>query len=82
MGHSGKFKVYDAEAGSNDTNAVTVTMGALREVDANGNAAGTSGSAKHSIQTFASQDFSMSDAVDSAVVTDFGTVAARVTDPI
>jgi len=36
---------------------ITITMDALRETDAGGNTIGTSGSDKHSFNTFASQDF-------------------------
>ena len=42
------------------TEAITVTMDALREVDASGNAVGTSGNPKHTFNTFASQAFSFS----------------------
>jgi len=57
QGQSGKFTVYSAAAGRDA--GVTVEMDALREVDTEGNAVGTSGSEKHSIQTFASQDFTI-----------------------
>lgn len=61
-GQSGKFSIFDADADSPscDPNTITVTMDALRELDADGNAVGTSGSIKHSINTFAPQEFEIS----------------------
>jgi hypothetical protein len=58
-GSSGKFSIYDAAANgaSCDPSAVTVTMDFLRELDADGEAVGTSGNVKHSINTFAPQKF-------------------------
>ncbi len=51
IGNSGKFKV------STRLSNVTVAVDSLYEVDANGNPVGTSGASKHSIQTFANQEF-------------------------
>ena len=51
IGYSGKFKV------STRRTNVTVAVDSLYEVDANGNPVGTSGASKHSIQTFANQEF-------------------------
>ena len=51
IGNSGKFKV------STRLTNVTVAVDSLYEVDANGNPVGTSGASKHSIQTFANQEF-------------------------
>ena len=51
LGQSGKFKV------STRRSNVTVAIDSLHEIDANGDPVGTSGSSKHSIQTFASQEF-------------------------
>ena len=64
LGQSGKFTIYDLEAGETDERAVTVTIDALREVDAAGDSVGTSGNSKHSINTFAAQDFTIVPAVD------------------
>lgn len=58
LGQSGKFKVI-----SNDT-SIMVTFDNLYELDANGDKVGTSGNVKHSIQTFASQDFTFTDQED------------------
>mmetsp|Transcript_19924 Transcript_19924/g.46358 ORF Transcript_19924/g.46358 Transcript_19924/m.46358 type:complete len:317 (+) Transcript_19924:118-1068(+) len=58
QGQSGRFTVYSAAAGREA--GVAVLMDALRELDAEGNAVGTSGNVKHSIQTFAPQDFTIS----------------------
>lgn len=58
-GQSGKFTIYNSKRGISE--GITVTMDALREVDANGNAVGTSGSVKHSLNTFASQSFTIND---------------------
>ena len=51
IGNSGKFKV------STRLSNVTVAVDSLHEVDANGNPVGTFGASKHSIQTFANQEF-------------------------
>ena len=53
LGQSGKFTITSANA----TTGLQVTMDALREVDTAGNAVGTSGNPKHSINTFANQAF-------------------------
>jgi len=60
IGKSGKFTVYNKAKGLGDANKVTVEMDALREIDASGNEVGKSGSIKHSINTFAAQDFQIS----------------------
>jgi len=57
LGQSGKFKVYKTALGGADDKQVVVEMDALREVDSAGNEVGTSGSTKHSINSFASQSF-------------------------
>eukprot|EP00931_Biecheleriopsis_adriatica_P012795 TRINITY_DN11403_c0_g1_i2.p1 TRINITY_DN11403_c0_g1~~TRINITY_DN11403_c0_g1_i2.p1 ORF type:complete len:489 (+),score=98.29 TRINITY_DN11403_c0_g1_i2:50-1516(+) len=62
QGQSGKFTVYDERSGRGS--GIQVTMDALREVDADGFAVGASGSVKHSIQTFAAQDFTIASAED------------------
>ncbi|CAE8644381.1 unnamed protein product [Polarella glacialis] len=62
MGQSGKFTVYDERSGKGS--GIQLTMDALREVDADGTSVGASGSVKHSINTFAAQDFSIADAED------------------
>lgn len=45
---------------ANGNSIVQVTMDALRELDGDGNEVGKTGNPKHSIQTFASQDFTFS----------------------
>eukprot|EP00930_Biecheleria_cincta_P049383 TRINITY_DN345_c0_g1_i1.p1 TRINITY_DN345_c0_g1~~TRINITY_DN345_c0_g1_i1.p1 ORF type:complete len:325 (+),score=55.36 TRINITY_DN345_c0_g1_i1:84-1058(+) len=62
QGQSGKFTVYDERSGK--ASGIQVTMDALREVDAAGNAVGASGSVKHSINTFAAQAFTIAPAED------------------
>lgn len=52
LGQSGKMTITPPKG-----DAVMVTMDFLRELDANGNEVGKSGSKKHSINTFAAQDF-------------------------
>ena len=54
-----KSKVPKGSSGNSV--GIRVTMDALREVDASGNAVGQSGSVKHSVNTFASQDFTVGD---------------------
>jgi hypothetical protein len=51
LGQSGKMNLQ------NNNRTVQITMDALREVDANGNTVGNTGSKKHSINSFASQQF-------------------------
>jgi len=53
IGSSGKFAV------STRRSNVTVAIDSLYEVDANGDPVGTSGSSKHSVQSFASQEFAL-----------------------
>mmetsp|Transcript_171034 Transcript_171034/g.415702 ORF Transcript_171034/g.415702 Transcript_171034/m.415702 type:complete len:303 (+) Transcript_171034:59-967(+) len=65
QGQSGKFTLYTASRGR--SNGIQVWMDALRELDASGNAVGTSGNPKHSINTFAAQDFSIRDPEDVTI---------------
>ena len=51
LGSSGKFAV------STRHTETVIQIDSLHEIDANGDPVGTSGSSKHSIQTFASQEF-------------------------
>lgn len=74
FGSSGKFEVYDESKGKGT--GVVVEMDALREVDANGDTVGNTGSTKHSIQTFANQTFEIHDAES---VTINGTNASKIT---
>ncbi|CAK9015360.1 LisH domain-containing protein ARMC9 (Armadillo repeat-containing protein 9) [Durusdinium trenchii] len=60
QGQSGKFTIVPKGSSGNSV-GIRVTMDALREVDASGNAVGQSGSVKHSVNTFASQDFTVGD---------------------
>lgn len=62
LGQSGKFTVYDERRGK--ASGIQVTMDALREVDASGNSVGASGSVRHSIQTFAAQNFEIAPGED------------------
>jgi len=57
LGQSGKFRMFSTDAGQNDPNRVTIELDSLTELDANGNSVGSSGQERHSIQTFANQDF-------------------------
>ena len=57
QGQSGKFTVYRESEGRGS--GIEVTMDALRELDADGQPVGTSGSTKHSINTFAAQAFTV-----------------------
>jgi len=52
LGQSGKFTIKPAKG-----NGATITMDYLHEKSSEGDIVGKTGSAKHSIQTFASQDF-------------------------
>ena len=52
LGKSGKFTIKPAKG-----NGATITMDYLHEKDSDGKTVGNTGSVKHSIQTFASQDF-------------------------
>lgn len=74
QGQSGKFTVYPESKGVQS--GIQIEMDALREVDTNGGAVGTQGSDKHSIQTFASQTFTISPMV--MVQLDGGVSAAQV----
>jgi hypothetical protein len=51
LGQSGKINIENGDS------TVQVTMDALREIDANGNIVGKKGNPKHSINTFATTDF-------------------------
>jgi len=62
LGQSGKMTLSNAPAdGSITPNEVTITMDYIREIDAAGNIVGNEGpnSGKHSLQTFASQAFTI-----------------------
>jgi len=72
LGQSGKFRVYDELKGRDS--GIQVVMDALREVDASGLAVGVSGPTKHSIQSFATQNFTIA---KPEVVT-LGTVPATL----
>lgn len=67
LGQSGKFNVFDQAKGKADPNMVTVEIDALKEVDEAGEAVGTTGKVKHSINTFAAQAFTILDPVDAKV---------------
>lgn len=58
LGQSGKFTLYNTAAGQADENKVTIEMDGLYEVDEDGTTVGFSGQTKHSINTFAPQEFS------------------------
>jgi len=75
QGQSGKFTLVP-QGSSGDSVGLRVTMDALREVDADGNAVGTSGSVKHSINTFASQAFTVGEM--ETVLIGSGVSAAKV----
>eukprot|EP00931_Biecheleriopsis_adriatica_P034044 TRINITY_DN19705_c0_g1_i1.p1 TRINITY_DN19705_c0_g1~~TRINITY_DN19705_c0_g1_i1.p1 ORF type:complete len:356 (-),score=68.82 TRINITY_DN19705_c0_g1_i1:139-1206(-) len=72
LGQSGKFTIYDERRGK--ATGIQVTMDALREVDSTGQPVGTSGSVKHSIETFAAQEFAIAPAED--VTLEDGNVSA------
>ena len=70
-GQSGKFSLYDETVGSSDPNKVTIELDYLYEMAANGvDKVGNTGSTKHSIQTFASQDFTIAQPVDTVLNAD------------
>lgn len=60
LGHSGKLRMFSTDAGESDANAITIEMDSLRELDVNGEAVGDFGRSRHSINTFANQDFMFS----------------------
>ena len=64
-GQSGKMTI-----GFGDEKAVMVTFDAVTELDASGNAVGTSGSTKHSFNSFASQDFTIGDHMEGVCYED------------
>jgi hypothetical protein len=63
LGQSGKFRFFRESEGPNDPERVTIELDYLRELDAEGNQIGNSGPAsrRHSVNTFASQEFTFSD---------------------
>jgi hypothetical protein len=68
VGKSGKFSIFDTALGKSDPNAVTIEIDALREVAADGTTSvGAGGNAKHSLETFANQRFTIDDPVDDDV---------------
>lgn len=56
-GHSGQFSLIRSDEDGNATSA-KIRLAGVRELDAAGNTVGVSGSTKHSLNTFANQDFS------------------------
>lgn len=66
LGQSGKMKIWRPSSttqvsdNATDVKPITIFLDSLTEVDQNGNPVGTSGSSKHSFNTFASQDFTFS----------------------
>jgi len=75
QGQSGRFSVYATVAGESDPNKIVVLMDSLTEVDSAGNAVGASGNLnqRHSIQTFAPQDFTIQEPVADKI----GNVSTR-----
>jgi hypothetical protein len=68
LGQSGKFTIYDKTKGKEDPNRVTVELDYLYEMHSDGvTKVGNTGSTKHSIQTFASQAFTIDNPVDTTV---------------
>jgi len=55
---SGKFTIVPKGSSGNSV-GIRVTMDALREVNATGEAVGQTCSVKHSVNTFAAQDFTV-----------------------
>eukprot|EP00794_Sanderia_malayensis_P019848 gene19848-21790_t len=53
LGQSGKISIKNKKGGNN----AMITFDAIKELDASNSAVGTSGNKKHSLQTFASQEF-------------------------
>lgn len=77
LGQSGKMSIFNKVLGpSKDPNTVVVEFDALKELDSSGNTVGTSGSTKHSINTFAAQSFTITDPVE---VTYDGMQADKIT---
>jgi hypothetical protein len=60
--------MYSTDAGMSDPNLVTIEMDALRELDADGETVGNSGQERHSIQNFASQDFTFHPLVSNVLM--------------
>lgn len=75
QGQSGKFSLYATAVGESDPNKIVVLMDSLTEVDVDGNAVGASGNLdqRHSIQTFAPQEFAILEPVEEKL----GTVNAE-----
>jgi len=68
LGRSGKFSLSQAALGEEDPDKVTVQLDYLSEMSANGTTwVGKTGNAKHSIQTFANQDFIIDDPVNGTI---------------
>ena len=57
---SGKFTIVPKGSSGNSV-GIRVTMDALREVNATGEAVGQTCSVKHSVNTFAAQDFTVAE---------------------
>jgi len=58
LGQSGKMSIFDAGLGKSDPNLVTVFIDFLYEIASDGTTkVGLAGNPKHSIETFANQDF-------------------------
>ena len=74
QGQSGKFTIVPKGSSGNSV-GIRVTMDALREVDSAGVEVGKTGSVKHSIQSFATQDFTVG-SVEQVTVN--GVSAAKV----
>lgn len=68
LGQSGKIRMYGTDAGRSDPNLVTIEMDAMRELDTNGETVGSSGQERHSIQNFASQDFTFHNLVSDVLM--------------
>jgi hypothetical protein len=65
LGQSGKFTVFNEELGNNDPNLVTVQHDYLYAIVADGvSHVGNMGNPRHSIQTFANQEFTIDDPID------------------
>jgi len=62
QGQSGKFTVFATDKGDSDPNKIEVRMVSLTELDVDGNAVGTSGHNRHTVPSFATQDFTIGEA--------------------
>jgi len=75
LGQSGKFTIYDEDLGEEDPNKVTVQLDYLYEIAADGETkVGNTGNPKHSVETFANQQFVIEDPVDTTI----GNVGAQL----